>query len=187
VTVIVNLCLLIFAMYARESVKYRRIQIRARMLENRLIAICKDQSDAGGNAMSNDQGAILDDDRDLTRIEGDLQRARAAWSSRVGRKDRIWRYLQVVFDIGQRWKKHGKGIRNQELMLKTAKFTIGERQRGRFRVIVYCSSDPKSDSDFRVRNKWVQWLELAGEEIAEGQTFEDFVKGRGRLSDAPLR
>jgi hypothetical protein len=138
--------------------------------------------------MSNYQGAILDNDRDLTQVESDLQRARAAWSSRVGRKDRIWRYLQLVFNIGQRWKKQGKGIRNQELMLKAANFTIGERQRGRFRVIVYCSSDPKSDSDFRVRNKWVQWLELASEEIAEGQTFKDFMKERGaRLSDAPLR
>jgi hypothetical protein len=138
--------------------------------------------------MSNDQGAILDDDRDLTRIESDLQRARAAWSSGIGRKDRIWRYLQVVLSIGQRWKKQGKGIRNQELMLKTANFTMGERQRGRFRVIVYCSSDPKSDSDFRVRNKWVQWLELVSEEIAEGQTFKDFMEERGgRLSDAPSR
>ena len=43
-------------------------------------------------------------------------------------------------------------------------------------------------SDFRVRNKWVQWLELASEEIEEGQTFEQFVKRRGgNLSDAPFR
>jgi hypothetical protein len=128
-----------------------------------------------------------DDQKDCERVERDLQKAKAAWRSEVGRRSRIYRYLQTVLDIGESWKREGKGIRFQSLMLKIANFNMGERRRGRFRVIVYCSSDPKTESDFRVRNKWVQWLELASKEIAEGQMFEDFVKGRGRISDAPLR
>ena len=131
---------------------------------------------------------MLDEEADYERVKRDLESAKTAWGSGVGRRNRIQVYLQTVFDIGQSWKKEDKGIRFQSLMLKIANFNMGERQRGRFRVIVYCSSDPKTPSDFRVRNKWVQWLELASEEIKEGQTFEGFVKQRGgSLSDAPLR
>jgi len=131
---------------------------------------------------------MLDEEADYERVKRDLESAKTAWGSGVGRRNRIQVYLQTVFDIGQSWKKEDKGIRFQSLMLKIANFNMGERQRGRFRVIVYCSSDPKTPSDFRVRNKWVQWLELASEEIKEGQTFEEFVKQRGgSLSDAPLR
>jgi len=138
--------------------------------------------------MLNDQNDLLNDDADLTRVKNDLDKAKAAWNLRPGCKDRIWRYLQVVFDIGQRWKKEGNGIRYQRLMLRTAKVDLGKRLLGRFRVVVYCSSDPKTESDFRVRNKWVQWLEVASEEIEESQTFKDFVKERGgSISAAPLR
>ena len=97
---------------------------------------------------------MLDEEADYERVKRDLESAKAAWGSGVGRRNRIQVYLQTVFDIGQSWKKEDKGIRFQSLMLKIANFNMGERQRGRFRVIVYCSSDPKTPSDFRVRNKW---------------------------------
>ena len=131
---------------------------------------------------------MWDEEPDYERVKRDLERAKAAWGAGVGRRNRIHVYLQTVFDIGQSWKSEGKGIRYQSLMRKIANIDIGKRERGRFREIMYCSSDPKTESDFRVRNKWVQWLELASEEIEEGQTFEQFVKRRGgNLSDAPFR
>jgi hypothetical protein len=131
---------------------------------------------------------MLDEEADYERVKRDLESAKTAWGSGVGRRNRIQVYLQTVFDIGQSWKKDDKGFQYQLLMRKIANVDIGKRELGRFRVIVYCSSDPKTQSDFRVRNKWVQWLELASEEMKEGQTFEQFVKQRGSsLSDAPFR
>ena len=131
---------------------------------------------------------MCDEEPDYERVKRDLERAKAAWGAGVGRRNRIHVYLQTVFDIGQSWKSEGKGIRYQSLMRKIANVDIGKRELGRFRVIVYCSSDPKTQSDFRVRNKWVQWLELGSEEMKEGQTFEQFVKQRGgSLSNAPFR
>ena len=131
---------------------------------------------------------MSDEEADYERVQRDLERAKAAWGAGVGRRNRIRIYLQTVFDIGQSWKRDGKRIQYQWLMLRIANVDIGKRELGRFRVIVYCSSDPKTQSDFRVRNKWVQWLELGSEEMKEGQTFEQFVKQRGgSLSNAPFR
>jgi hypothetical protein len=89
---------------------------------------------------------------DYERVKGDLEKAKAAWGAGVGRRNRIYVYLQTVFDIGQSWKREDKGIRYQLLMRKIANVDIGKRELGRFRVIVYCSSDPKTQSDFRVRD-----------------------------------
>jgi hypothetical protein len=131
---------------------------------------------------------MSDEEPDYERVKGDLEKAKAAWGAGVGRRNRIYVYLQTVFDIGQSWEREDKGIRYQLLMRKISNVDIGKRELGRFRVIVYCSSDPKTQSDFRVRNKWVQWLELGSEEMKEGQTFEQFVKQRGgSLSNAPFR
>ena len=131
---------------------------------------------------------MSDDQADNVRVQNDLQKAKAAWSSGIGRRDKIYGYLKAVFEIGQSWKREGRGVRYQSLMREIANVNLGERQPGRFRVIVYCSSNPKTKSDFKVRNKWVQWLEVASEEIEEGQTFKDFVKERGgSISAAPLR
>ena len=88
---------------------------------------------------------LEDEQTDYKRVARDLEMTRKAWRSEVGRRSRIYQYLQAVFDIGQSWRREGKGIRFQSFMLKIANFNMGERQPGRFRVIVYCSSDPKSE------------------------------------------
>jgi hypothetical protein len=125
---------------------------------------------------------------DYDKVLADLETARVAWKSMGRGRREIFKYLQTVLDIGQRWYREEKGIEYQSLMLKIAKFRMGERQRGRFRVIVYCSSEPKTQGDFRVRNKWVHWLELAAKQIRDNQAFEDFVKETGSsISDAPPR
>jgi hypothetical protein len=129
--------------------------------------------------------ADTDQQTDEDRVRTDLETAKAAWNS-GHRRSRIYGYLQTVFDIGQRWKEEEKGIRYQVRMLKITNFKMGERLRGRFRVIVYCTSEPKSKSDFKLRNKWVQWLELKSKTPTD-QSFEQFVKARGNLSDAPPR
>ena len=111
---------------------------------------------------------MSDEEADYERVKRDLERAKAAWGAGVGRRNRIHVYLQTVFDIGQSWKSEGKGIRYQSLMRKIANIDIGKRERGRFRVIVYCSSDPKTSlisgcatsgcSGWRVPSR--SWLEL---------------------------
>ena len=88
---------------------------------------------------------MSDEEADYERVQRDLERAKAAWGAGVGRRNRIRIYLQTVFDIGQSWKRDGKRIQYQWLMLRIASVDIGKRERGRFRVIVYCSSDPKTE------------------------------------------
>jgi hypothetical protein len=130
---------------------------------------------------------MFDDHTDQQRVERDLRRTRAAWSSVAGRRDKM-DYLETVFNIGENWKREQKGIRYQSLMLKLAGLNLGKRQRGRFKILIYCSSDPKNESDFRVRQKWVQWLDDASEKIKSGQTLREFVEERdGSISDAPPR
>jgi hypothetical protein len=132
--------------------------------------------------------AVQSEEADDNKVLADLETARAAWKSMGRGRGEIYKYLQTVFDIGQRWYNEGKGVRYQSLMLKITGFPMQERERGRFRVLVYCSSEPKTAAHFKLRNKWVQWLEFAGKKIWDGDTFEQFVKETGgSISNAPPR
>jgi hypothetical protein len=127
---------------------------------------------------------------DYVRVRRDLEIARTAWSSLGHGRRAIFKYLQTVFDMGLAWSAEKKGVLYQSLMLKLARFDTKSRDRGRFRVIFYCSSAPKTSSDFKVRNKWAQWLEyIEDDELwhAETTNIEDIMRGKYSLSDAPPR
>ena len=119
-------------------------------------------------------------------VKTDILRARKAWRERGHGRDGIYDYLQVVFEIGKRWKRNGAGIRNSEIVRQHCsrpnepKFGIT-----RFPVIIWATATLPAADNGKTRSKYSRLLLLA-EEWGE-KSIKEFVLKYGGINQCLAR
>jgi len=115
-------------------------------------------------------------------VKADILRARKAWRERSHGRDGIYDYLQVVFEIGKRWKRDGAGIKNSKIVRRNCNHP-NEPKSGmtRFPVIIWATAKLPASDNGKTRSKYSRLLELA--EQWGGETIKEFVLEYGGINE----
>jgi hypothetical protein len=115
-------------------------------------------------------------------VKADVLRAQKAWRERSHGRDGIYDYLQVVFEIGKRWKRDGAGIKNLIIVRQHCNHP-NEPKSGmaRFPVIIWATATLPATDKGKSRSKWSRLLQLA--EQWGGETIKEFVLKYGGINE----
>jgi hypothetical protein len=115
-------------------------------------------------------------------VKADILRAKRAWRERSHGRDGIYDYLQVVFDIGKRWKRDGAGIKNSKIVRRNCNHP-NEPKSGmtRFPVIIWATATLPASDNGKTRSKYSRLLQLA-EEWGE-ESIKEFVLEYGGINE----
>ncbi len=124
--------------------------------------------------------------RPVRPVEADILRARKAWRERSHGRDGIYDYLQVVFEIGKRWKRDGAGIKNSKIVRRNCNHP-NEPKSGmtRFPVIIWATATLSAADNGKTRSKYSRLLQLA-EEWGE-KSIKEFVLKYGGINECLAR
>jgi len=114
-------------------------------------------------------------------VEDEPARARTAWVQyrSTRRRDAVYDYLGVVFEIVQHWKTQGRARACSRRALTATKQSGAIRTRDPFAIVIFCTSDPRV-VDARTRSKWGRALQFAARAKPAGQPLDRFVNKPGR-------
>jgi hypothetical protein len=91
-------------------------------------------------------------------VRAELEKVRKVWlSSGRGPKD-IYKYLQAVFDLEQRWEEQNTRDRNSEWILNSYKALNPPSEEEPFGAIIYATALFPSKEKGKQRNKWSHLL-----------------------------
>jgi hypothetical protein len=114
-------------------------------------------------------------------VKADILRARKAWRERTHGRDGIYGYLQVVFEIGKRWKRDGAGIKNSIIVRRHCNHPNSpESGMTRFPVIIWATAELPAADKGKTRSKWSRLLKLAEE--WDERSIETFVWENGGIN-----
>ena len=117
-------------------------------------------------------------------VRDDLEKARQAWKDyqSTRRRDAIYDYLTVVFEVVRRWKR-------QDRVKTEMRQTLGQigrhdavRKQEPFAVAILCSSDP-GRVDVKTRSKWSRALRFAEQFKPEAVSLAKFIQSRGGINE----
>jgi hypothetical protein len=94
----------------------------------------------------------------LQTVRAELEKVRKVWLSCGRGPKEIYKYLQAVFDLEQRWEKQNTRDRNSEWILETYKAPNPPSEEEPFGAIIYATADLPPKDKGKQRNKWSHLL-----------------------------
>lgn len=118
----------------------------------------------------------------VAAVKADIDRARKAWRERTHARDGIYKYLQVVFEIGKRWKREHRVVRNSIIVREHCnRPNKPKSEMMGFPVIIWATAELPAADKGKSRSKWSRLLQLAEER--DERTIEAFVWEYGGINE----
>jgi hypothetical protein len=118
-------------------------------------------------------------------VQDELDKARGAWeeSQSTRRRDAIYGYLSVVFEIVRRWEEQDCVQSRVHQALKATGRRIPIQTREPFGVVLICTSDV----DTKTRSKWSRALRFAERALPDAENLSKFMKRLGGINECADR